>query len=106
MSGAICGGYDVLMRRVQDCPTEDAPRPAKRPGGSTGYLRVNSKPWTKIMVDGSETGLNTPQVAMKLPPGEHKITLHNPQFNVRETFSVNIQAGETVTVIKNLQAGE
>jgi len=26
MSGAICGGYGVLERRIRDCPTENAPR--------------------------------------------------------------------------------
>ena len=25
-SGAICGGYHVLERRIRDCPTEGAPR--------------------------------------------------------------------------------
>ena len=44
--------------------------------------------------------------AMKLPPGEHKITLHNAQFNIRESFNVTIQAGETVTVIKDLLTKE
>lgn len=24
--GAICGGYDLLERRIRDCPTEGAPR--------------------------------------------------------------------------------
>jgi len=26
MTGAICGGYGVLERRIRDCPTENAPR--------------------------------------------------------------------------------
>lgn len=96
----------VAGRRPE--PTEDTPRAARpeRSGGAIGFLRINSKPWTKIMVDGNETGLNTPQLALKLPPGEHKITLHNPQFNVRETFSVTIHPGETVTVIKDLLASK
>jgi hypothetical protein len=69
--------------------------------GNFGYLRVNSKPWTKIIVDGADTGLNTPQTSYRLTPGTHKLTLFNPQFNIKETFTITLNAGETQTVIKD-----
>lgn len=69
--------------------------------GNFGYLRVNSKPWTKIIVDGVDTGLNTPQTSYRLTPGTHKLTLFNPQFNIKETFTITLNAGETQTVIKD-----
>ncbi len=71
-----------------------------------GFLRINSKPWTRIIVDGKETGLNTPQTALKLSAGSHQITLHNPAFNVKETFTVSVRSGETATVVKNLLVTE
>jgi hypothetical protein len=79
----------------------EAPPPPK-PAGE-GYLRLGSKPWTFITVDGKDTGLHTPQTQMKLPAGSHRITLTNPQFNIKETFSVEVKAGETVTVTKDLR---
>ncbi|MDB4968820.1 MAG: serine/threonine protein kinase [Myxococcales bacterium] len=75
----------------------------KASAGGEGYLRLGSKPWTNIVVDGKETGLHTPQTHLKLASGSHRITLINPQFNIKETFSVDIKSGETETVIKDLR---
>jgi serine/threonine protein kinase len=96
----------------EDTPPQPAPPPAKpaaaaateKPAGAgEGYLRLGSKPWTNISVDGKDTGLHTPQTHLKLPAGTHKVTLTNPQFSIKETFSVEIRGGETETVIKDLR---
>ncbi|HZS41162.1 MAG TPA: protein kinase [Polyangia bacterium] len=83
----------------------EKPEKVEKPavGGGEGYLRLGSKPWTNIAVDGKDSGQHTPQTHMKLPAGSHRITLTNPQFNIKETFSVDIKAGETETVIKDLR---
>jgi hypothetical protein len=85
-------------------PTPRAESKSERssPGGE-GYLRVGSKPWTNIAIDGKDTGQRTPQTHIKLSAGSHRITLSNPQFNVRETFTVEISAGGTETVIRDLR---
>ena len=77
-----------------------APEPAAT---GSGFLRIGSKPWTTIALDGKDTGLHTPQTQMKVAAGSHRITLSNPQFKIRQTFSVDIKAGETITVIKDLR---
>ncbi len=85
-------------------PTPTPPRPVPaRPAGNFGFLRLNSKPWTKIFVDGQDTNLNTPQTAIQMGPGMHQIMLYNPEFGIRETFSVHIIAGETQTIIKDFR---
>ncbi len=84
-------------------PAKAVAKPEKQAAGAEGYLRIGSKPWTNITVDGKDTGLHTPQTKLKLAAGVHKITLANPQFNIKETFSVTIGAGETETVIKDLR---
>jgi serine/threonine protein kinase len=84
----------------------EKPAPVEKPvekASGEGWLRLGSKPWTNISVDGKDTGLHTPQTKIKLTPGSHRITLTNPQFNIKETFSVDIKAGETETVIKDLR---
>jgi eukaryotic-like serine/threonine-protein kinase len=81
-----------------------APEKSSAPSASgEGWLRLGSKPWTNIVVDGKETGLHTPQTHLKLAAGSHRITLTNPQFSIKETFSVDIKSGETETVIKDLR---
>jgi hypothetical protein len=72
-----------------------------KPTTGEGYLRLGSKPWTNISIDGKDIGMHTPQTHIKLPVGTHRITLSNPQFGVKETFSVEISAGGTETVVKN-----
>ena len=102
----------VVQRPVQPekTPERHTPRPPPRvaekpvrPAGNLGFLRINSKPWTKIFVDGVDTNLNTPQTAYQMSPGMHQIMLFNPEFGIRETFSVHIIAGETQTVIKDFR---
>ena len=85
--------------------TEPEPKAEKKPAGE-GFLRLGSKPWTNITIDGKDTGLHTPQTQMKLSAGPHRITLQNPQFNIKETFSVDIKAGETSTVIKDFRPSD
>lgn len=67
-------------------------------GGGTGTLRINTRPWSQVYVDGRLIG-NTPQMNIQLSSGRHRVTLVNPEFDVRHTVSVNIQAGETTTRI-------
>jgi len=71
--------------------------------GNNGYLRINSRPWSKIIVDGLDTGLNTPQTAYRISAGKHQVTLYNPQFNIKETMVVTVQPGETQTITKIFQ---
>ena len=71
--------------------------------GNNGYLRINSRPWSKIIVDGLDTGLNTPQTSYRIPAGRHQVTLFNPQFNIKETIVVTVQPGETQTITKVFQ---
>lgn len=61
--------------------------------GGTGTLQVNSQPWSQVIIDGRVIG-NTPQMGITLPAGTHRVELVNPQFNARETFTVNIQPGQ------------
>ncbi|MCU1279976.1 MAG: serine/threonine protein kinase, partial [bacterium] len=89
---------------VEKSPVEKSPEKSSAPSSSgDGWLRLGSKPWTNIVVDGKETGLHTPQTHLKLAAGSHRITLTNPQFSIKETFSVDIKSGETETVIKDLR---
>ena len=62
---------------------------------------MSSKPSAKISIDTVDTGMSTPTGKITLTPGRHKVT-----FTVGDdkfTFAVNIKAGETVQLSKELQ---
>ena len=67
-----------------------------------GVLMISSKPPCEIHVDGKPTGLMTPQRALPLPAGAHKITLVNEQAKIKKTIRVTITADEATKVIQDL----
>ncbi len=82
--------------------TKADPPPVAAPQ-EKGSLVIASKPWAKVIVDGRETGLNTPippGKAIKLSPGKHWVTLiaEGKKFS----YSVIIRPGKITRLIKNL----
>jgi len=73
-------------------------------GGGNGTLRINTRPWSQVFVDGQLIG-NTPQMNIPLRAGAHRVTLVNSDFNIRETVSVTITAGQTETRVLTLTPG-
>ncbi len=78
--------------------------PAPVAAGGTGTLRINTRPWSQVYVDGTLIG-NTPQMNIPLRAGSHRVTLVNTEFNIRETITVNIAAGATETKVLTLNPG-
>jgi len=74
---------------------------AKATGGE-GTLMVSSKPPCEIYVDGKATGLTTPQKAIALPAGTHKITFVNSAESIKKTVSVSITADKSTKLIQDL----
>jgi serine/threonine protein kinase len=90
-------------------PTKVAEGPDVKPppaAAKTGFLRINSKPWTRIYIDGKDTGLTTPQTKISLPAGKHSVLLVNNPFNIKHTVGVTITAGETTTRVLDLRNPE
>ena len=79
------------------------PKPERRPDAAKaeGTLRISSKPPCEIVIDGKHTGLMTPQRAITLPVGAHKITLVNGEAGIKKTLSVRITADQPTTVIQD-----
>jgi hypothetical protein len=78
-----------------------APMPPAAGGGKLGTLRLNTRPWAQVIVDGRMVG-NTPQPNLQLPAGKHKIQLVNPAMGLSKTVSVTIKAGQVTTQVLNL----
>lgn len=79
-----------------------AARPSRRAEPGTGTLMISSKPPCEIAIDGRPTGLTTPQRAIPLAAGSHRVTLRNTEKSIRKTLTVQITANATEKVIADL----
>ncbi|HKE17646.1 MAG TPA: PEGA domain-containing protein [Kofleriaceae bacterium] len=70
--------------------------------GESGTLLIGSKPPCDIYIDGEPTGLKTPQRAIELPPGSHRVTLINAELDIKKSFTVKISAGKSTRAIHDL----
>jgi serine/threonine protein kinase len=90
-------------------PTKPAPAPKSASKAATepaaqgsGVLRINTRPWSKVSVDGVLKG-NTPQMSLKVAAGTHTVTLENPEFGIKQTLQLSVKSGETVTRVLTLK---
>jgi hypothetical protein len=99
------------VRHVEPAPAPRRPvaeasasRRAARPepARGEGTLMISSKPPCEIVIDGKPTGLTTPQRAIALSAGRHKVTLINSDKDVKRTLSVQIAPNATEKVIEDL----
>lgn len=67
-----------------------------------GVLMLNAKPPCDIIIDGSPTGKKTPQRALTLPAGKHRIGLVNKTYGIKASFTVSIKAGEKKRIVKDM----
>lgn len=68
-----------------------------------GTLMISSKPPCQIYVDGAPTNLTTPQRAIPLAAGAHKITLVSATDHaLKKTLAVEITSGKPTKVIQDL----
>jgi hypothetical protein len=90
-------------RRPERSSPPRAAAPARQaPSAGTGYLRLNSRPWAEVTIDGKPAGA-TPLLNVELAAGAHTVTLSNPQFGLKKSVKLQIVAGETLTKVVDLQ---
>jgi len=95
------------VKRPEPTPPEpvEQPEPKKQPEaakstppstGQFGTLRLNSKPWGKVWIDGRDINRNTPLLDYRIEAGEHTIKI---EFSTGEnkTEKITIRPGETTT---------
>ena len=91
----------VSKPAVTSAPAPTAkPLQAAKAGG--GVLRINTRPWSKVSVDGVPAG-NTPQMNIKVSAGTHTIMLENPEFGIKQKLTLSVKPGETVTRVLTLK---
>jgi hypothetical protein len=94
---------DKPLRELDDALDTTAPAESqgRAAAAGNGTLRVNSRPWSQIFVDGKAFG-TTPRFNIALPPGTHTLELVNKEFGVRRSLDVTISPGKVETLVVNL----
>jgi serine/threonine-protein kinase len=82
---------------VEEIPDDPPPKPA-----ATGYLTLDTKPWTEVYFKGKRLGL-TPLAYQKLPAGKIKLQLRNREKGIKKTITVEIKPNQTTVKQLNVQ---
>jgi serine/threonine-protein kinase len=77
-------------------PAPPAATAAPAPDEGTGFVTLDTYPWTKVS-EGSRVLGVTPLIRVALPAGVHTLTLENVDQGIKQTYPVTIKAGETVS---------
>jgi hypothetical protein len=93
----------ATTKRTPAAPSARPVVAAPATGGAKGKgtLRVNTRPWSQVSIDGKLIG-NTPQMNLQLQAGTHTVVLSNPEFGVTKSLVVTIKPDETVTRVITL----
>jgi len=61
---------------------------------SFGSLTIDTSPWSVVSVGGRVLG-QTPLIGVKLPAGNHVLSLKNPELGIETSYPVTIESGKT-----------
>ncbi len=86
-------------RRAVASKIPNEPTPAPK---TTGYLTLDTKPWTEVYFRGKRLGL-TPLAYQKLPAGKQKLLLRNRKKNITKTIWIEIRPNQTTVKQINLR---
>ncbi|WP_342382151.1 protein kinase [Myxococcus stipitatus] len=95
------------LPRSSVAETAPSPAPSQVESPKPAALKVTSRPWAEVFVNGESRGY-TPRVReLSLPPGTHRLRFVNPLCDEVEV-SVTLAAGETVSrdVVLTLRKAE
>lgn len=85
-----------------EMPAQDVAPAAAAPAATHATLMIGSKPPCRIFIDGKDTGLTTPNRAVRVPAGRHTITLVNQELGIRHAETLNITGGRKAKMIRDL----
>lgn len=76
-------------------PPVTAPQPPEP--AEPGFVTLNSYPWSKVTEGGRVICPATPCNKVQMSPGSHTLTFENSEQGLKQSTSVTIKSGETVT---------
>lgn len=99
--GAAHASHAAIGRRIEPLREPDDEEEAVPAPDDEGTLQVNSRPWSRVLLDGRFVG-HTPQLALRVAAGKHHILLVNEQMDMSKAFDVTVSAGQTVSRVELL----
>mgnify|MGYP001079146911 CR=1 FL=1 len=86
-------------------PTSESPEAASGLANTnSGTLIVDSEPWSRVFIDGKDTGLRTPINSLRIEAGVHRLGMQTPDGKIHEE-SVNVGAGQSLKIIREFKYG-
>jgi hypothetical protein len=64
-----------------------------------GILLISTVPWSRVIIDGTDTGRDTPVRALRVSAGDHLVVLRTPEGE-EHNVNVSVAAGRTVRIIR------
>ncbi len=92
--------FQALNHR--DGASDDGPL-ARDDATDAAVLRLETRPWAQLIIDGVDHGLMTP-VEVRLKPGEHTLRLKNPALAVDRTVPLKVGPGDRPAIRLDLSA--
>ena len=65
-----------------------------REGAPFGTVSVTSEPWGRLLVDGRDTGMTTPALDVRLPPGKHRLRVVDDVGGKQAAVEVDVVEGK------------
>lgn len=76
--------------------TTPSSAPAATASQGTGYLTLDTYPWTRVSFQGRVLGV-TPLVRVELPAGTHSLEVENVEQGIHQTVTVTVPRGDVVS---------
>ena len=99
-SAAPRGVTPVVTAAAQPQPYAAAVESEEAAGEA--FLRINSRPWSQVFVDGTHVG-HTPKLDLRVRAGAHRVRFVNSELGVSKTVDLRASAGETVSHVEFLE---
>jgi hypothetical protein len=71
---------------------------AEAAAAGQGELLISTQPWSRVIIDGNDTGRDTPVRALRVAVGPHRVLLRTPDGPEHE-ISVMVLPGKTIRII-------
>ncbi|MBC8133817.1 MAG: hypothetical protein H7X95_12605 [Deltaproteobacteria bacterium] len=95
------GKRKAIAKRVP-APAGARASAAKVTGSENCSLRVGTRPWAEIWIDGKNTYKHTPYLE-RIPCGNHTLTFKRPDLGLRKTYSIVVGPAGTFKETFSLQ---
>lgn len=79
-----------------------SPAPPPAPTSPPGTVLINASPWARVTVLHHDAGCEETPCTLTLPPGRHRIRLHNPVADLSREIVVEVESGAVVRRAESL----